>query len=144
MLSRIANDLYSKDLFFGNRRRVVPETSARNGYPGTRFNTRYPGTRQIPGCPGITQYPCYFFHKVRDTLFLSDNLNTTACAVDALHLHHKAGIQGWVPFIVPALLRVPAMSKRSVGFHLKSRCGDARRRACRTPNAAINENRSRH
>jgi len=27
---------------------------------------------------------------------------------------------------------VPAMSKRSVGFHLKSRCGDARRRACWT------------
>jgi len=74
------------------------ETSAWNGYLGTRFNTRYPGTRQIPGYPGITQYPCYFFHKVRDTLFLSDNLNTTARAVDALHLYHKAGIQGWVPF----------------------------------------------
>ena len=73
-------------------------SSARNGYPGTRFNTRYPGTRQIPGYPGITQYPCYLFHKVRDTLFLSDNLNTTARAVDALHPHHKAGIQGWVPF----------------------------------------------
>ena len=67
-------------------------TSARNGYPGTCFNTRYPGTRQIPGYPGITQYPCYLFHKVRDTLFLSDNLNTTARAVDASHLHHKAGI----------------------------------------------------
>jgi len=36
------------------------ESSARTGYPGTRFNTRYPGTRQIPGYPGITQYPCYF------------------------------------------------------------------------------------
>ena len=81
-----------------------------------------------------------FFHKVRDTLFLSDNLNTTARAVDVLHLYHKAGVQGWVPFIAPALLRVPAMSKRSVGFYLKSRCGDARRRACRTPNAAITRN----
>ena len=70
-------------------------TGTRTGYP---FNTRYPGTRQIPGYPGITQYPCYFFHKVRDTLFFSDNLNTTARAVDALHLHHKAGIPGWVPF----------------------------------------------
>jgi len=28
-------------------------------------------------------------------------------------------------FHFPALLRVPAMSKRAVGFHLKSRCGDA-------------------
>ena len=65
---------------------------------GILHNTRYQGTRQIPGYPGITQYPCYFFNKVRDTLFLSDNLNTTARAVDALHLHHKAGIQGWVPF----------------------------------------------
>ena len=120
-------------------------TSARNGYPGTRFNTRYPGTRQIPGYPGITQYPCYFFHKVRNTLFLSDNLNTTARAVDALHLHHKAGKREFKDgFHFPALLRVPAMSKRAVGFHLKSRCGDARRRACRTPNAAINQIRSRH
>jgi len=40
--------------------------------------------------------PVLFFHKVRDTLFLSDNLNTTVRAVDALHLHHKAGLQGWV------------------------------------------------
>jgi len=47
-------------------------------------------------------------------------LNTTARAVDALHLRHKAGLQEWVPFIAPALLRVPAMSKRSVGFHLCS------------------------
>jgi len=84
----------------------------------------------------------FLFHKVMDTLFLSDNLNTTARAVDALHLHHKAGIQGWVPFIVPALLRVPAMSKQSVGFHLKSRCSDARRRACRTLNVAINQIKS--
>ena len=108
---------------------------------GTRLTVSIPVT-QVPGrYPGITQYPCYFFTKL-GTLFLSDNLNTTARAVDALHLHHKAGLQGWVPFIAPALLSVPAMSKRSVGFHLKSRCGDARRRACRTPNAAINQIRS--
>jgi len=74
---------------------TVSMTSARNGYPGTRFNTRYPGTRQIPRYHSI---PVLFFHEVRDTLFLSDNLNTTARVVDALHLHHKAGIQGWVPF----------------------------------------------
>jgi len=53
------------------------KSSARNVYPGTRV-------------------PVLFFHKVRDTLFLSDNLNTTARAVDAMHLHHKAGLQGWV------------------------------------------------
>ena len=117
---------------------LLPQTSLLSLFllvlgTGTRFNTRYPGTRQIPGYHSI---PVLFFHKVRDTLFLSDNSNTTARAVDALHLHHKAGLQGWVPFIAPALLRVPAMSKRAVGLHLKSRCGDARRRACRTPNAA--------
>ena len=121
--------------------------SARNGYPGTRVLVSIPVTR-VP-----VRYPCtrvslntraIFFTKLGTLYFLSDNLNTTARAVDSLHLHHKAGLQGWVPFIAPALLRVPAMSKRAVGFQLKSRCGDARRRACRTPNAAINQIRSRH
>jgi len=84
---------------------------------GTRV-TGYPFQYPLPGYPADTRLPGYhsipvlFFHKVRDTLFLSDNLNTTARAVDALHLHHKTGLQGWVPFIAPALLRVPAMSKR--------------------------------
>ena len=60
--------------------------------PVTRVPGRYPGTRVSLNTRVI------FFHKVRDTLFLSDNLNTTARAVDSLHLHHKAGIQGRVPF----------------------------------------------
>ena len=43
-------------------------SSARNGYPGTRFNTRYPGTRSIPGYPGLCQYP--------DDAFESHNINS--------------------------------------------------------------------
>ena len=45
--------------------------------PVTRVPGRYPGTRVSLNTRVI------FFHKVRDTLFLSDNLNTTARAVDA-------------------------------------------------------------
>ena len=111
--------------------------SARNRYPSNRVPVsipitpvpcRYPGTR-------VSLNTRVIFPKVRDTLFLSDNLNTTARAVNALHLHHKAGLQGWVPFIALALLCVPAMSKWSVRFHLKSRCGDARRQTSRMSDA---------
>jgi len=59
----------------------------------TGYLFQYP----LPGYPGITQYLSYFFQKVRDTLFISDNLN-------------KIVRQGWVPFITPALLHEPAMS----------------------------------
>ena len=48
-------------------------TSTWNGYPFQYPLPGYPADTRVPGYHSI---PVLFFHKVTDTLFLSDNLNT--------------------------------------------------------------------